>query len=150
MKLESMRFEGTPEEFKAVAHLFEDPTSKEEGKKLEEVTEMEKKDAIRTMITRRKLPNGQRELYLALMDGPLEYDELLAKTSRSPEQMRGLIGALGKRVNATGEVHEAGLVGDSTLVLNTYLESGKKYIGLTDEVLEVLKEPEVYKLLPYD
>lgn len=149
MKITSLKFEGTSEEFKAVAHMFEgSPPKSEEGP--EEEIKVDAKDAIRKMIERRTLPNGQRQLYLALIDGPMEYNDFLEKMKRTPRQMTGVIGALGKRVNATEEVHKAGLPGDSTLVLRSYQENGKKYISLTDEVLEVIKEPEIYSLISYD
>lgn len=149
MKVKSLQFEGTPEEFKAVAYMF-DGSHTETERESDEIVTINAKDAIRTMITRRPLPNGQRELYLALINGPLEYDEFTRKMGRTPQQMRGLMGALGKRVNATEEVHQAGLPCDSTLVVKTFQKNDKKYVSLTDDVLEVIKEPDIYKSIPFN
>ena len=129
-------FEGTPEEYKAVAgHL---------GKKAEVSPEGEKElishqDAYRAMLMRRSIQDGQRDLYKTLADGYLKWTVYLERMKRTEEQIRGIHGALGRRINQTPEIHAAKLPGSLDAVID-WSRDGTNTIGLKSEFLEVLKE----------
>lgn len=137
------RFEGTPEEFKVVAHLFGDsPLPDKNGssdENMREVPDIEPQEAIRCMLTRLSSSDGQIAVYKALANGKLEYNEFLKRTGRVAGVMAGVLGALGRRVNNTKEIHQAGLPGNASAVLKWEKEGGKEYISLTPHALEALK-----------
>lgn len=136
-------FEGTTEEFEAVAHLFGklSPSSEESANGHEPTIEPQK--AIRNMLSRIDIPNGQLAVYKALVNGRLEYNELLAKTGRVSREMSGVLGALGRRINGTEAIHKAGLPGNTSAVLVREKEGGKEYFSLTPDALEALRAEEV-------
>lgn len=138
-----MKFEGTPEEFRAVAYLFGDSATQEQLPEEEAVPTVATVDAIRAMLTRRPISNGQRAVYAALADGRIEYDELLARTDRPGEVMAGVLGALGRRINNTPEIRQAGLPGNVSAIMVFETVSGTRYVELTPEALEALEEEEV-------
>ena len=141
------QFEGTSEEFQVVAsHLFPKSTADEEevvateGAKEAPATEsIQPQEAIRAMLTRIPIPAGQRALYEALSEGRISYDELLERTGRARPQMAGLLGALGRRINATKEVKQAGLPGNVEAVLNYERIGGKRHMSLTADAKEALE-----------
>jgi len=63
---------------------------------------------IRNVIERDpKLPRGQKDLYNALFsagDKGLDYGTLAARIGRSVEQLNGVLGALGRRINSTSGI----------------------------------------------
>ncbi len=61
-------------------------------------------DAVRRMLTRRPVPDGQRVLYRALYqagDQGLSRSDLAVAMNRSKLQLSGVLGALGRRINRT-------------------------------------------------
>jgi hypothetical protein len=61
-------------------------------------------DDVRRMLTRRRIPNGQRALYEALYearDRGLSRSDLAARINRSKAELAGVLGALGHRINRT-------------------------------------------------
>lgn len=137
------QFEGTPEEFKAVANLFgtspvpNGSSSTDENANKEPT--IEPQAAIRCMLTRIPISNGQLAVYKALADGRLEYHEFLRRTERPAEKMAGVLGAIGRRINHTKEIHQAGLPGNASAILKWEKQGGKEYIMLTHDALEALK-----------
>lgn len=103
--------EGTPEEIKKVAHLFvETPLEgTSNGSAAQAVIEptIEPVEAIRRMLTRRPISNGQMAVYKALAGGRLEWYEYLNQADRTSAQIAGIHGALGRRINNTPEIHQA-------------------------------------------
>ena len=141
------QFEGTPEEFKAVAsHIFGESTASEKEVLVSERVEetptaesIEPKEAIREMLTRIPIPPGQQALYEALSGGQISYGELLERTGRTGQQMAGLLGALGRRINGTPEIKQAGLPGNVKAVLNYERIGGKRHMDLTIHAKEALE-----------
>jgi hypothetical protein len=134
------RFEGTPEEFRAVADvLFPNTAWTEEGKQSDAKPVVQPKEAIRSMLMRRPISDGQMAVYKALSAGRLEYPDFLLQTGRTAQEMAGVLGALGKRINMTEQIHQAGLPGNTSAVLTWEVESGKEFICLKALALEVLK-----------
>lgn len=134
--------EGTPEELKAIVpSLFTDDiiVNKESGNE----TIIHPKDAYRALLTRRGTDQGQLDMYSVLSKGELEYNEYLKQMDRSPQQIAGVHGAFGKRVNGTKEIHEAGLPGNMSAVVQIRKEKGKVYISLKPEFVEVLIEEKI-------
>jgi len=146
-----IKFEGTAEEFKVVANIFEDnnerenvgalePTQtidEEEGKKLA------RKIAYKTMLNRRAIPEGQLAVYRALLQGELYYQEYLRRMNRSDHEVAGVHGALGKRINRTAAIHEAGLPGNMDAVATWRNEGAKRFLSLKPEFVEVLLEERI-------
>lgn len=141
------RFDGTPEEFKAVAHLFGDsPLFATNGPSAEsgaELPQIEPRKAIRSMLTRLSLSDGQLAAYKALANGKLEYHEFLKHAGRSAAEMAGVLGALGRRINNTEEIHQARLPGNTNAVFKWEKEGGMDYISLTPYALEALKAEKI-------
>lgn len=138
-------FEGTPEEFKAVAYLFGETIAPEEpttnGKEGTRTVEPQK--AIRVMLKRRPIPEGQKAVYRALANGEVSYAEFLKRTGRTGAQMAGVMGALGGRINHTKEIHQAGLPGSVGAVIIYRREDEGFYLSLTPDAEQVLKEEKI-------
>lgn len=140
------KFEGTPEEFQVVAHLFSDTPAPDkslpsQGNGIAEGEgNKQKKEAIRLMLTRRDIHSGQKAVYKALADGELSYAELLEKLNKTPEQMRGIMGALGRRVANTPEIVKAGLPGHVGAVVHYRKADDGWHLSFTSEAKEVLQE----------
>lgn len=59
---------------------------------------------IRRIIKRHRVPPGQRALYNALLEADergLDFATLASRMGRSTEELSGVLGALGRRINAT-------------------------------------------------
>ena len=140
MKL--VMLEGTPDEIKEVAHLFVDTATAGSGQAGAAGDPwdagMDPVKAIRRMLKRIKISEGQMAVYEALANGRLKYSEYLARTGRTVEQIRGVHGALGRRINSTPEIHQAGLPGNSKAVLVWDGEGEDWYLSLTPHALEAL------------
>ncbi len=70
----------------------------------EPVTEAE---LIGRIIKRHRVPPGQRALYNALLEADergLDFATLAARMGRSTEELSGVLGALGRRINATSGI----------------------------------------------
>ncbi|MFW6126126.1 MAG: hypothetical protein ACOC58_03385 [Chloroflexota bacterium] len=140
MKFRVVEFEGTPEEFEVVKPHLGESTPNEEAVSVSETNEpVEPEEAIRRMLTRRPISNGQRALYEALSEGRLAYDELLERTGRTGQQMAGLLGALGSRINSTRAIHQAGLPGNVGAVLKYERIDGERHLSLTPDAREALE-----------
>lgn len=127
-------FEGTPEEYKAIADVL--------GKNTNGASENNKvstqKDAYRALLRRAPIHNGQREMYKVLSKGELSWPEYTKVMKRTQEQIRGVHGALGRRINETPEIHQADLPGNINAVV--IWDTAKNTIALRPEFLEVLNE----------
>jgi hypothetical protein len=143
--------EGTPEEILKVAHLFRgEPVSAaappEPNTDATASAEPESvgppptpAQAIQAMLTRLPIPDSQRDVYRALAGGKVEYGTYLERLGRTKEQLRGVHGALGNRINNTPEIHQAGLPGNTDAVLVSHLERGKRFFSLTPHAREALR-----------
>ncbi len=150
-----IQFEGTPDEFKVVAYLFSAPapTHAMTLTTSPEVTEtsgsanqialpaitVSPVDAIRALARRLPLSEGQKKLFQALKDGPLSKEELLDVTGWTPAELRGAMGALGKRVHGTREVHAAGLPTDSSAIIEATRHDKSWIYALRSHALEALQ-----------
>ena len=135
-----VEFEGTPEEFQTVAHIFgpvDSETMADEDE--EEVPMISPTEAIRVMLNRIPISNGQMRVYKILAEGRLEHDEFLRRAERSSQEMAGVMGALGRRINGTKEIHAAGLPGNTLALFEWPKEGGKNYIELKPYALEALQ-----------
>ncbi len=144
-KMKVIIFEGTPEEFKVVGHLFAEasiaPASSPSTDGAESTVLMDKKEAIRIMLKRATIHSGQRAVYKALADGELSYDDFLKKTGKTPYENAGVLGALGRRINSTPEIHQAGLPGNVAAVLHyRKLDDGNFFLSLQPDAEAVLRE----------
>lgn len=137
MKFRIVEFEGTRDEFDVVKpHLGESTPGEEEVSEGESIEPVE---AVRQMLTRRPISNGQRALYEALSEGRLAYEEVLERTGRTGQQMAGLLGALGSRINSTEAIHQASLPGNVEAVLKYERIDGKRHLSLTPHAKEALE-----------
>lgn len=135
--------DGTPEEIKEVAHLFVDTAAIGPGQVADsaapDAAVVDPVTAIRRMLKRIKIPNGQMAVYRTLAPGKLEYTEYVKRMGRTVEQIRGVHGALGRRINNTPEIHRAGLQGNIKAVLRWEEDGEGGYFSLTPHALEALK-----------
>ena len=154
-----IQFEGTPDEFKVVAYLFNGPatvpavtlTASPEVKDLSESTNeavsppitVSPVEAVRALLRRLPPSEGQMKLFRALKDGPVAKEDLLEATGWSPAELRGTMGALGKRVNGTPEVHAAGLPTDSDAVIESTRNGGSWIYALRSHAREALAVEEL-------
>lgn len=137
-----MQFEGTPEEFRAVAYLFDSSSTQPQEAPIakDSTPTVDPVDAVRAMLTRIPISNGQKAVYKALAGGRLAQAELFEQTGRPSQVMAGVLGALGRRINNTPEIHQAGLPGDTSAMFNWEKEAGVWYISLQPYALEALEE----------
>lgn len=136
-----IKFTGTPDEFKTVSYLFEDPfQGSVPEQQSDEVFSVSTKEAIRAVLRRRPIPESQRMVYKALSDGEISYDELLNRTKKSRQEQAGIMGALGARINGTKEIRLAGLPGNITALINYREFDDITYVSLTDDATAALKE----------
>lgn len=141
MKMQKLVFDGTPEEFKAVAFLFGEGPFAEESIEAtaggKEAPAVEPVEALRQMLTRPPMiSESQLAVFKALEAGKVEWSEFLRRTGHTARQMAGVLGAIGKRANGTKEIHNAKLPGNTRAVYEWHTEKGKEYLSLTSHALE--------------
>ncbi len=142
MKVERLSFTGTAEEFQHVAHLF--AAQAEEG---HELSAGESGDVavafVRRLLTRRRVPHGQLALFRALYaagDEGLSKAKLASAMNRSEDELHGVMGALGRRINRTAgieQVHPQG--GTSTLLELRPVDGEDRYV-MRPALRQVLEE----------
>ena len=142
-------FEGTPEEYKSIAQFLGDekvgisPMNDDVSVQVGD-TKTTPKDAYRAMLNRIPISEGQMGVYMLLAEGELEYGEYLSRLGKTSAQIAGVHGALGRRINHTPEIEQAGLPGNMKAVMNWRKKSeGTKiiyYLSLCPDFIEVLKE----------
>lgn len=144
MRLSKLEFVGTAEELAAVEHLFvsghtEDIELVQEHNGSSSDGEGKGRDAIiRDVIRRRRVPEGQRQLYKALDkagDQGLLKPKLAEAMGRTDKQLDGVLGALGKRIFGTKGTDGKGIL----LFLEISWADGTWNYRLRPEVREVLK-----------
>ncbi len=132
-------FEGTPEEFKSVVNVLGNTTI---SSLKEEDAQIDIKKAYKAMLHRAQIHEGQKDLYRILAKGEISKPELYGLMDRSDEQMRGVLGALGRRISGTPEIMEAGLPGDINAIM-VWNKTSNNTISLKPEFLEVLIEEKI-------
>lgn len=151
-----IQFEGTPDEFKVVAYLFSAPVldpvvgltpspevkdqSESNNEAATPIITVTPVEAVRALLRRLPPSEGQKKFFHALKDGPVSKEALLEVTGWSPAELRGTMGALGKRVNGTPEVHAAGLPTDSNAMVESTRSGGSWVYALRSYALEALSE----------
>ena len=143
-----IKFEGTVEEFRAVNGLFDDSDTIENSSSRVTMDQMNKeanslsaqKNALKAMLNRIPIPDGQLDIYRSLSNGELEYSEYLKRMDRVAGEVAGVHGALGRRINHTKEIIESGLPGNMNAVIIWRKSGGKDYVSLKPEFIEVLRE----------
>ncbi len=142
-------FEGTSEEFKAVAPYIEgrEPASQislsieGEGQADNEQQSKEMcKNAIRTALNRLALTDNTKKLFTILAEGEIKYDFLVERMGVGKRGMNGIAGSLGRRIAGTPEILKAGIPGNILAMIDYRLEQGIYYLSLTPNAYEVLKE----------
>ena len=136
-----LKFEGTPEEFAAVAPLFDD-TSENNDTPPGPPT-VAPKDAIRAVLTRIPISDGQLAVYKALANGRLEYEEFLKATGKNGNEMAGVLGGLGRRISNTEEIVAAGLPRNCEAMMEWEYEGVTEYRSLLPHALEALREENI-------
>ena len=140
------KFEGTAEEFRSVADLFGYDSLRTGLDETEGIlatdyeSKIEPKEAIRKMLKRLRIPEGQRSVYKALKDGEVKAEDMPGKIGRTSAEYAGDMGALGRRTNNTKEIHDAGLPGNINAVINYRETDDGTYLSLTQDAKEVLVE----------
>ena len=134
------QFEGTAEEFEAVAHLFMSNESETLDKKKPVPEHSDLVSAIREVLARRPVSKGQREVFIALADGELKYEEFLKMTDRTPSQMAGVFGALGRRISNTPAIKAASLPQNLNAMIKTRRDGESKCLSLTPYAEDALEK----------
>jgi len=146
MKVTKFEFEGTVEEFRSAAYLFGENPPDVEFIQPEEKSEprenkfIEPKEAIRRMLKRRPIAKGQRDVYKALANGEVKSEDMSERIGRTASQFAGVMGALGRRINNTKEIHYAGLPANVYAVINYRKTEDGTFLSLTSDAEEVLRE----------
>jgi hypothetical protein len=143
MELSKLNFVGTAEEFATVAHLFAQSrtdlvTPAERAVSTTSSADDTTSEIIRRVLRRRQIPDGQRALYKALYaagDRNVSQTELAAAMGRTEQELSGVLGALGNRVNGTEGSEEQGV----ELLLYRNMMDGEMHYRLRPEVFEVLR-----------
>jgi len=103
-------------------------------------------DDIRFMLKRRRIPQGQMDLYNALYnakENELESKELANVIARTPQQLSGLLGALGNRINKTEGLEDKG--GISIILEITENSNGNWCYKMRPILREALEEENLIK-----
>lgn len=141
-------FEGTPDEFKAVAPYLGgqqpggvviEPVEGEEPVGDEQARET-RKNAIRKALNRAALTEHALKYFQVLHEGEIQYEEMVEKMGIGNREMAGVLGGLGRRMANTPEIKQAGLPGSINAMVKYRLEKGVYYLSLTKEASEVLEE----------
>jgi hypothetical protein len=99
---------------------------------------------IGEILRRRDIPKGQRDLFRALDEGGnsgLGSEELAQRMGGTLIELRGVLGAFGKRINATPGIRETqGRKPGIRLVLRVERKSGQNRYWLKPEFQTILKD----------
>ena len=151
MKVTKFEFEGNAEEFRSVANLFGgklpvvELSHSEDTSIPREINLVDPKEAIRRMLKRRPIPNGQKDVYKALASGEVKSEDMAVRIGRTASEYAGVMGALGRRINSTVEIHSAGLPANVYAVINYRETDDGTYLSLTHDAEEVLREEGIIK-----
>jgi hypothetical protein len=145
MKISKLSYEGTPEEFAAVADLFAEGADVHEGTAAvypSEGTSQPRRDleTIRRVLGRIAIPEGQKALYHVLYDAGdrvLSAGELANAMRITVQELNGVLGALGRRVNGT-----AGIDGKPgiNLLLDVEKSGGEWHYHMPQETRSALEK----------
>jgi hypothetical protein len=146
MEVSKIIFKGTPEEFPSVAQLFanlgsDGGSAAQPADGSPEQPNGSNAEVIRRVLTRMQIPNGQIALYKALAnadDGRLSASALAAAMGRTEQELSGVLGALGRRINGTEGVDQTTHPGIG-LFLGYTRENGEWHYRLRPEVRDVLE-----------
>ncbi len=146
MRVSQLTFEGTTQEFAAVAHLFADaraPRTPVEPQGGDGATDPEGESRvpfIRRVLNRMPIPPGQLDLYRVLYgagDRTLTGGELAANMGRPIDKLNGVLGALGRRVNETpGAKGKEGICA----LLEVHNADGNWHYRMRPELRQALEE----------
>lgn len=155
MKVTTVNFGGTPEEYReylaitsigtsttTVTNTTTDRSDISNGIPLV----IDVQEFIRRALNRMPLPDRQRDLFTALYEADgqqLSKSELEARLGRTPHELSGVLGALGRRIHGTtGSEQVAQQIG-ATASIETFLKisqiNGKWYYSLRPELRELLE-----------
>lgn len=150
MRVERLSFTGTAEEFQRVAHLFAD---RREG--AAEVADGDNGDAtvafVRHLLTRRRIPHGQLALFKALYaagDQGLSKADLAAAMNRSEDELHGVMGALGRRINRTAGIEQVYPQGGTGTLLELRTIDGEPRYVMRPALRQVLEELGIVRAEP--
>lgn len=142
-------FEGTPEEFKAVAPylggqqpvgLITETTGGGGGSIDEGQAREKRKNAIRVALNRAALTENTIKFFEILHEGEILYEEVVERMEIGKRGLTGVIGSLGRRIAHTPEIKQIGLPRNVYAMVIYRPEKGHQYLSLTEEASEVLEE----------
>jgi hypothetical protein len=139
IEIDGVVYEGTPDELQAFfPHLKDRALPKPNFQPPNQGVNV--KEVIYQVLHRRNIPNGQRDLYRALYHvgkNGLSYSALAEAMGRTEQEIAGVLGALGRRVNNT-----AGAAGDEGINLLLHIERAGDswHYWMRDELRQILEE----------
>lgn len=95
--------------------------------------------AVRRMLTRRRVPDGQLALYTALYaagDEGMTMSQLTEATGRTAQELSGVLGALGNRINRTQGLEDQGA---TSVVLNFHRAGNQWWYRMRPVLREALE-----------
>ncbi len=145
MQITKLTFAGTVEEFATVAHLFEDaPRGEAHVARLRgraRQAERTAPEVIRAVLGRMPVPPAQRALYRALFQAGetgLNASDLAVAIKRTEQELAGVLGALGRRINRTPGVNPENPPGVD-LMFEMKQQDGQWHYRMRDVLREVLE-----------
>ncbi len=141
MKIERLSFMGSTEEFQRVAYLF--AARPEDGEGTSAKTGDGAVAFARHLLTRRRIPHGQLALFRALYaagDEGLPKARLAAEMNRTEDELYGVMGALGRRINRTAGVEQVSAQGGTSTLLETRVTDGEQRYVMRPSLRQVLEE----------
>ncbi len=142
MKVEKLSFTGSPEEFQRVAYMFAagpDEAAEASGGNTGDAAVT----FVRHLLTRRRIPHGQLALFRALYaagDEGLAKAKLAAAMNRSEDELHGVMGALGRRINRTAGVEQVSRQGGTGTLLEVRTVDGESRYVMRPAARQVLEE----------
>jgi hypothetical protein len=152
VKVTTVTFDGTPGEYREYLAATSTVTNTNNRSDNANGTPLvvELRDFIQRALNRMQLPDRQIELFRTLyeVDGQqLSKNELETRMGTTPQELSGVLGALGRRIRGTtGSEQVAQQIG-ATASIDTFLKisriNGKWYYSLRPELRELLESENI-------
>lgn len=160
MKVTTVTFEGTPEEYReylvataAVTNITATTnTTTGRSDAFADVSPVDVQEFMRRVINRMPLPDRQIALFRTLYDADgqqLTKSELEARMGRTPQELSGVLGALGRRIRGTPGskqvTHQIGVAVPIEVFLEISQINGKWCYTLRPELRQLLESENIIR-----
>ncbi len=148
MRVTTVTFEGTPSECREYlpATLTVTNTTSDSSAVCGDIPPIPVQEFMRRALNRMSLPDRQADLFRTLGDADgqqLSKPELEARMGRTPHELSGVLGALGRRIHGTPGSEQVGQQIGARAPIETFLKisqiQGKWYYSLRPELRELME-----------